>query len=670
MSSTSMLGQSLAANFGTSKVQDPLPADPLGQQLCKIFGNYLYCSIYADAPQDATERPKWHTQTRYKLKSRVLYRDWQDAKKLIGVRPGHETGYALLDIDINSPYHPKQDVGAIARIEAALETIGITRTIRIRSSWSKGLHLYLPLPERVKTFDLAVALKNCLEPQGFKLKQGHLECFPNVKAYGNIIKTEYLAHRLPLQPKSGSCLLDEAFGPASNQLCDFLSLWDIAAAGQDIWALRQALPLARKNRYKKVRNRLSKVDSWKRDLETVLAEGWTATGQTNQLLKEFGCYGHVFLGYCGEELADFIHQQAISSPGYQQWCRHQREIKMRSRVWATAVEKYYWPMGTYGKAQQSQKEAKHKILPFNDCRAQNAQESIKAAVQQLEDTNGLPTGATNRAHAIRKTQAKLAQSSSSLETLYKAENKKLWHPDFYFDCSESASNKLPVIDEATGLSEAKNVKAPKLSKRLKPCGREELRTKEAIMKCKGIASDVLALPKTKFDSGKGGAGGIKSFSQDRQSKLEASALHGKKHHAEKSTVAVDSSIAVDSSMPIPPARTTQTASTKSTKALVPRLRPELRRRTVPNTSFREDGIPRTLSETIAAIQDAVRKLDWPIGQINSFIGQKFQGRRRAQLSDNELVKLLYHLRVQCLENVKADPEKVQKQEVFSPVPIS
>ena len=66
-----------------------------------------------------------------------------------------------------------------------------------------------------------------------------------------------------------------------------------------------------------------------------------------------------------------------------------------------------------------------------------------------------------------------------------------------------------------------------------------------------------------------------------------------------------------------------------------------------------------LSETIAAIQDVVRKLSWPIEQINSFIGQEFHGRRRAQLSDEELVQLLYRLRVQCLEKVQVNPSKAQ-----------
>ena len=468
------------------KASDPQPKDLQGQQLCEIFGSYLYCTIYADMPTDA-KKPRWHTQRRYKLKSRVLYRDWQDTEKLIGVRPGHTIAYALLDIDINSPYHPKQNVRAIARIEAALETIGITRTIRIRSSWSEGIHLYLPLPESVKTFDLAVSLKNCLEPQGFKFKPGHLECFPNTKAYGNTIKTEYLAHRLPLQPASGSCLLDEVFSPASNKLADFLQRWNIAAAGQDILTLKQALPLARKNRFKKVRRRLNKVDSWKQDLETVLAEGWTGTGQTNQLLKEIACYGHVFLGHCEEELVDFVYQQAIASPGYGKWCGHQHEIKLRSRVWATAVERYYWPVGTYDATHRTRQKSANNIVPFNDVRARNAQESIKAAVQHLKAAGGLPKKATERSCEIRQAQAELGERSSSLETLYKAENKKLWHPDFYLDCCPKGGLVQPsVIDGTDSLSGTTELTSDNPTRRPEPCKTEELRTEGKIMKCRGL----------------------------------------------------------------------------------------------------------------------------------------------------------------------------------------
>jgi hypothetical protein len=95
--------------------------------------------------------------------------DWQDANTLIGVRFTHETYYGLLDIDAGSDYCTAK---AIAEIRAALETIGITRTLLTRSSWNGGLHLYLPFPEPVNTFNLAVALKECLKSQGFRLKAG------------------------------------------------------------------------------------------------------------------------------------------------------------------------------------------------------------------------------------------------------------------------------------------------------------------------------------------------------------------------------------------------------------------------------------------------------------------------------------------------------------------
>ena len=638
MSSTSTLGQSAAVHSSAGNKQDPLPAEAQGQQLCKIFGNYLYCSIYADAPQDATEKAKWHTQRRYKLKNRVLFRDWQDAEKLIGVRPGHTIAYALLDIDINSPYHPKQDAGAIARIEAALETIGIARTIRIRSSWSEGIHLYLPLPEPVKTFDLAVSLKNCLEPQGFKFKAGHLECFPNVKAYGNTIKTEYLAHRLPLQPASGSCLLDDAFNPASNKLEDFLKRWDIAAAGQDIFTLKRALPLARKNRFKKVRRRLNKVDSWKQDLETVLAEGWTGAGQTNQLLKEIACYGHVFLGHCQEELVEFIYQQAVASPGYGKWCRHQHEIKLRSRVWATAVGQYYWPVGTYDTTQRTHQKSANNIVPFNDVRAQNAQESIKAAVQHLEATRGgLPEKATERSSAVRQAQAELGTSSSSLETLYKAENKKLWHPDFYSgDCPESELVQPPVINEAKGLSDAGELATGEPIERLEPCEIKELRTEEEIMKCGGPVGEVLALLKTKFYSGKGGAGEMRSFPQAQSRVSNLSGI---------GTVSDDNLELVSNAEVASPV-----ASPAVSKSPVLKPAPVLKsgRKTTFNSNIKQNGISKAVCETITVIQTVVQKLDWPVEKINFFITQKFKGKRRAQLSDEELMELLYHLQIQCL----------------------
>ena len=650
MASSFTLGQSETAQAitGEPKFHQPtaaLPADPLpastnGRRLCEIFGSYLYCSIYADNPENVAEKPKWHTQRRYKLKNRVLYRDWQDPQKLIGVRPGHTISYALLDIDINSPYHPRQNIDAIALIEAALETIGIARNLKIRSSWSEGIHLYLPLPEPVKTFDLAVALKNCLEPQGFKLKQGHLECFPNIKAYGNLIKTEYLAHRLPLQPASGSCLLDDAFYPTGHELEDFLNQWLVAAAGQDTATLRQALPLARKNRFKKVRNRLNKVESWKQDLETLLAEGWSGPSQTNQLLKEFGCYGHVFLSYSGEALVDYIYQQAIASPGYKQWCRHQREIKMRSRVWATAIEKYYWPIGSYSKTRQ----ITAKDTPsFNDLRAKSAQSSIHSAVQQLRSANELPQRATARAQAIRKVQASSAEAASSLETLYKDENKKLWHPEFDVEVQTLTS----VNSLSSNVSTDQKVDSSSSLERLEPIENGQLRTEGGIMKCKG-QGDVLVSSKTKFYSDRGVRGEFLRFPQPPLVKLYSQ--KAAKVTTDTSCVNVSAAnqanqIEMESIYIHTKVKTTST-DTSRTKPGTDDISVPTRK---PIDGQQKSSISRSIVDIISATQSVVQKLEWSVKQVQTLIAQKFQGRRRSQLSDEEALELLYHLQVKYLE---------------------
>jgi hypothetical protein len=140
------------------------------------------------------------------------------------------------------------------QIRAALETIGITRTLLLRSSHSNGLHLYIPLPEPVKTFDLAVALEACLTAQDFQLSNGSSRSFPNPKTYGVEKIIHYNGHRLPLQPGTGSCLLDDDLNPISDQLDRFFWLWDGAASHQDIDELRHALKIGRDNRRKKPKN--------------------------------------------------------------------------------------------------------------------------------------------------------------------------------------------------------------------------------------------------------------------------------------------------------------------------------------------------------------------------------------------------------------------------------
>jgi len=405
----------MVANFHPPK---PIPADPLGQRLHAIFGRNLWDFIEAPAPAPGA-KPQWRTVTHYEMRPRILWQRWQDSATLIGVRFASQTLYGLIDIDAESPYGNEE---AIAQLRAALETIGITRTLLLRSSHSNGLHLYLPLPEPVKTFDLAVALEACLTTQDFQIANGTLEIFPNPKPYGVEKIIHYNGHRLPLQPGTGSCLLDDDLNPIGDQLDRFLWLWDGAASHQDMDTLRHALKIGRDNRRKKPKHKRqpnSTVETWRQDLEAEIEAGWSGPGQTNHLLKTIACYGHVFLGLSGDALFTHSLETATHLPGYQQYCRHQPDIHPRVKAWCKAVEQYYWPLGDDPKRDTTIDQSPKPSV--NQQRAEEAKRRIQEAIAQLRQLGTLP-------HKIRDLAQQLAQAAHcSLQTVYK--HLTLWHPD-------------------------------------------------------------------------------------------------------------------------------------------------------------------------------------------------------------------------------------------------
>jgi hypothetical protein len=437
--STQSSGQTAAQKPAKRTLPEPLPADPLGKRLCETFP-YRWQSIVADNPIDATEKAAWQTLTRYPLRPRTLCILWQDAAQLVGVRFGHTTSYALIDLDKNGQYHPNHTPGILSTLRAALEAIGIYRTILIRSSWSGGLHLYIPLPASVSTFDLAVALKHCLETQELFLYPGQLEVFPNVKSYGKAGKTvEYNAHRLPLQPGSGSTLLNDDLQPIRGNLEQFFQAWDTAAAGQDMEELAKAMTRARKAHRSRRVSRSNKIESWKQDLENEIEQGWTSYGQTNHLLKAIACYGVVFAALSGEALVHYVEETATHSPGYSQWCQHQHEIRKRAEEWASAAESYYWAIGTPPKRGRAP-QGGNNIVSFNRQRAEDAQSRIKAAVTELEARGELSDGMTARMKAI----AQMAKCSFSTLQKYK----ELWQPQEHVIApTEAVSTTLPSPSE-------------------------------------------------------------------------------------------------------------------------------------------------------------------------------------------------------------------------------
>ena len=528
---------------------EPLPADPTGQRLCEIFGHYLWNFIRADLPDDATAKPAWATVTTYPLRPRVLWNQWQDANQLIGVRFTHDTRYALLDLDAGGDYCTPEGV---AQIRAALETIGITRTLLIRSSSSGGLHLYLPFAELVNTFNLAVTLKECLQAQGFRLQAGQLEIFPNVKAYGVQTFIEYMGHRLPLQPGSGSCLLDDALNPIGSSLARFFWLWDGAAGHQDMDTLRHAMKIGRDNHRKRPKRRSHPVESWRQDLDIEITEGWTDYGQTNHLLKTIACYGHVFESLQGQALIDYTLRIALNCPGYEQYCRHQHDIERKVTAWARAVEGYYWPLGTTPSRDTSQ--PKNNLVPFNQQQAEDAQHRIRVAYAELEQAEELPEQITARAKAIAQA-AKVSQ-----QTLYK--HLGLWHPQ----------HQEGVIAQLASLLGPEDVNSEARPESPEPRQIKELHPLERYMKGEALCAGDLGSDKTSFTPERGVRGDEPAFPQEAEAAVYDPALHEQ-------------------------------------------------------------------------IQQQIRSLGWSALVIRQFIADQFEGKRWSELTEDERLLLLYHLRV-------------------------
>jgi hypothetical protein len=270
------------------------------------------------------------------------------------------------------------------------------------------------------------------------LRSGHLEAFPNCKSYSKDKPTDYNGHRLPLQ--TGSYWLDSDGLPTTDDLGQFLDAADVAAANQDMAALQKAIAAAAKNRRRlRFTPGMSRdAAEWKRQLEERIAEGWTGQGQTNDLLKDFAQYGHVFLHLRGDALDDYVEAAVKAAPGYERYCRHQHEIRRRIADRARGVDNGWnvpyrgFPKRDGRSYRENFEQPQNNIVRLenqaNVNSRQQAAERIRQAMAHLQATDTLPYGATTRAAAIIATVKELTGRGMSLATLHRSCHLPLWHP--------------------------------------------------------------------------------------------------------------------------------------------------------------------------------------------------------------------------------------------------
>ena len=434
------------------KLSPKTPALDLATQLPKLFRHNNFGYIEADNQL----KPDWLTKTEHPLSSGELVRLFLEETKLIGVGFGKLTKYILIDIDWLSKYHPTYDIDQFRAITNALEKIGLTRYLVIRSSNSGGIHIYLPLPKQVSTFQLAASVRVTLTDAGFDIKNGHLEIFPNTKSFAKTGTGEfshYKRHRLPLQPNSGSYLLeDDGLNPqplldtTEDQLAAFLHQWDIAAAGQDMKLLNRKLSQLytkykqRKNRFKyqSSEDKTKKAREWETALNLTIAIGWTDKRQTYSLMPKFLAYGVVFLKLVGKELYDWMYKAITTAPGYQQYCRHQHEMAKMIQSWIRTNDRtqYYSPYKSKPDRNQNYpfgdpllvKKAEPKSNPANKRTADLAIHRIITAYSRLIDKLTPELKIEDLKEMIQAQIKKIFNQTCSNSTLTKYKN--IWHPKY------------------------------------------------------------------------------------------------------------------------------------------------------------------------------------------------------------------------------------------------
>lgn len=412
-----------------------------------IFLQHQWSWIRASVKQGKGQKPSWYT-CKYSLTKAKLHDLWQSTKELIGVSFGNTTTYGVLDIDAGSPYC---NANGIRQIQDALEDLGIVRTILIRSSHSGGLHLYFPLPEAVNTFNLAVTLDTTLRDEGFTVAAGTLEVFPNIKQY-RPPKSEqpsiYRAHRLPLQPGTGSYLLDDMLNPIGDSLDIFFQYWSIATSHQDIDTLNASLVEMRQrfNESRKETRNHQKFfkECWKsqKAQKTSPGEGiaWTGNGQTNEILGKLAWYGRVCCHLAGQALVDYIVTRAQSSPGYYRYCNHQNDIKKRAQDWARCAERHHQELESSSQPRQQIKVTKPNQ---NQVKAEAARTRLFQGIETLQRENRWPTAITKRMLALNQ------ETGISSSTLYEEAYKPYWHPSYSGVVEPSESKGVEPVPPVT-----------------------------------------------------------------------------------------------------------------------------------------------------------------------------------------------------------------------------
>jgi hypothetical protein len=271
---------------------------------------------------------EWKTLTRQCLSPTEIQKYHSDPSRLIGLRHDRWTQYCVIDIDHASCYRDEDSIRALCD---CLSDIGLEFPIFLQSSYkgkfNKGKHIFFFLENEVNTRNLADLICDWLNLNGFVIGDGDLEVFPTP---GNGTGCKFKAIRLPLQPDSGSWILDDNFIPYNNTIECLTKLISLNLNIPDFSKLEideepaEIVPS-------------QKADDWQKGIKAMFRRGWTSPGQTQSLIRAAIDEVVVFRKMTEVNLAcKEVKLILINLPGYTKYCGHQHDIDKQIESWVTA----------------------------------------------------------------------------------------------------------------------------------------------------------------------------------------------------------------------------------------------------------------------------------------------------------------------------------------------
>jgi hypothetical protein len=318
--------------------------------LLKLLGENYFKVIVRENSQGEN----WITRHKHPTPPRNLQALYYDKNLIVGMRFNILTRVLILDIDRGSLYHPANDEAEYRRLLGIFESMGLVGVEVVQSSFSGGIHLYIPLPKPVPSWLAAHALYVVLSKARFRIAKGHLEIFPNRKGFSTETIINYNGIRLPLQPGTGSYVLDSlTLAPLHSNLRLFVKHLQHHAKRQDMVAFKQVMEGAYQDFGVSsrgfVKGKNGGAADWHNDLLIRLEQGWTGDAQTNDLVFDAVKEAYVFQHLDGEELVQRTAAYMRSLPGYKIYCGHQHNLEQRVRDWLKSTKNlgYYPYTGEY-----------------------------------------------------------------------------------------------------------------------------------------------------------------------------------------------------------------------------------------------------------------------------------------------------------------------------------